>query len=183
MNIFFLHREPNIAAQQHCDKHVVKMIVEYSQLLSTAHRILDGHEYVDKTANGRSIKRWRHPNDKMDQNLCLACHVNHPSAIWTRSNIDHYRWLHDLLYFLIGEYRYRYGDKQHATELRMPYLLNCPENIPNVAWSDPPPAMKHFPQCIVPGDSVQSYRNYYHEAKRSFANWKRRGAPEWWMPK
>lgn len=42
MNIFVLDRDPYIAASYHCDKHVVKMIVEYAQLLSTAHRQLDG---------------------------------------------------------------------------------------------------------------------------------------------
>ena len=31
----------------HCDKHVVKMILEYAQLLSTAHRVLDGDEWAD----------------------------------------------------------------------------------------------------------------------------------------
>ena len=42
MNIFYLHNDPQIAAQMHCDKHVVKMILEYAQLLSTAHHELDG---------------------------------------------------------------------------------------------------------------------------------------------
>ena len=42
MNIFVLDRDPKLAAQQHLDKHVVKMILEYAQLLSTAHRMLDG---------------------------------------------------------------------------------------------------------------------------------------------
>ena len=46
MNIFFLHRDPEQAAKEHVDKHVVKMIVEYAQLLSTAHRMLDGIEYT-----------------------------------------------------------------------------------------------------------------------------------------
>jgi len=42
MNVFYLDRNPITAAQMHCDKHVVKMILEYAQLLSTAHRLLDG---------------------------------------------------------------------------------------------------------------------------------------------
>lgn len=42
MNIFALDRDPYTAASYHCDKHVVKMLVEYAQLLSTAHRQLDG---------------------------------------------------------------------------------------------------------------------------------------------
>lgn len=183
MNIFYLDPNPQTAAEYHCDKHVVKMIVEYSQLLSTAHRILDGTEYVDKTANGRSIKRWRHPDENMEKNLCLACHVNHPSAIWTRSNVGHYLWLRDLLDCLVTEYKHRYSNKQHATELRIPYLVNAPKNIPKIPWQDPPPAMKHFPQCIVRGNSVESYRNYYIEAKRSFATWKYRPTPEWYRAK
>lgn len=39
MNIFYLDENPSIAAAMHCDKHVVKMIVEYAQLMSTAHHI------------------------------------------------------------------------------------------------------------------------------------------------
>ena len=42
MNVFYLHRDPNICAQMHCDKHVVKMCIEYAQLMSTAHRVIDG---------------------------------------------------------------------------------------------------------------------------------------------
>ena len=58
MNIFYLNEDPRIAAEEHCDKHVCKMTIEYCQLLSTAHRALDGAEYYDKTKNGRRIKRW-----------------------------------------------------------------------------------------------------------------------------
>ena len=42
MNIFILDNDPVIAAQMQCDKHVVKMIVESAQMLSTVHRMLDG---------------------------------------------------------------------------------------------------------------------------------------------
>ena len=42
MNIFVLDMNPKTAAQLQCDKHVVKMIVESAQMLSTAHRMLDG---------------------------------------------------------------------------------------------------------------------------------------------
>ena len=41
MNVFFLDTRPDTAAEMHCDKHVTKMIIEYGQLLSTAHRVLD----------------------------------------------------------------------------------------------------------------------------------------------
>ncbi len=58
MNVFALHTDPRFAAQMHADKHVVKMAIEYAQLMSTAHRVLDGSLYQDKTSNGRNIKRW-----------------------------------------------------------------------------------------------------------------------------
>jgi len=95
MNIFFLDTDPKTAAQQHCDKHVVKMIIEYAQLLSTAHRILDGNLYLDKTANGRNIKRWR-LDDYRESILYKASHINHPSAIWAREDLSHYQWLWNL---------------------------------------------------------------------------------------
>jgi len=66
MNIFYLDHNPKTCAEQHCDKHVVKMIIEYAQLMSTAHRILDGKEYYDLTANNRKIKRWLLPDKRED---------------------------------------------------------------------------------------------------------------------
>ena len=56
MNIFYLHEDPIQNIKWHVDKHVVKMATEYAQLLSTAHRYLDGDMYIDKTANGRISK-------------------------------------------------------------------------------------------------------------------------------
>ena len=54
MNIFHLHEDPKICAEYHCDKHVVKMILETAQMLSTAYRKKLDHtkeyaiEYVNK---------------------------------------------------------------------------------------------------------------------------------------
>ena len=38
MNIFHLDKNPIKCAEYHCDKHVVKMILETSQMLSTAYQ-------------------------------------------------------------------------------------------------------------------------------------------------
>ena len=54
------------------------MPIEYAQLLSTAHRLLDGTMWIDRTANNRRIKRWRLDDDRED-NLYKAGHINHPS--------------------------------------------------------------------------------------------------------
>ena len=80
MNIFYLDEDPTKCAELHCDKHVCKMIIEYAQLLSTAHRVLDGKPYVSQTLGGRRIQRWEHPNYVMENVLYKASHVNHPSG-------------------------------------------------------------------------------------------------------
>lgn len=177
MNIFYLDRDVRLAAEYHCDKHVVKMILESAQLLSTAHRVLDGKMVIEANANGRKMKRWR-LDDSRENVLYKASHVNHPSAIWVRENMEHYRWLHNLMYFLIGEYKYRYGGKYHKCEAILQPLMDAPLNIDVGDWVDPPQAMPD--DAKVPGDSVEAYRNYYRLHKRRMANWKIRGTPNWY---
>ena len=51
MNIFYLSRDPVEAAKLQCDRHVVKMILETAQLLSTAHVELDGEQVAYKATH------------------------------------------------------------------------------------------------------------------------------------
>ena len=88
LHIFYLDENYETAAKQHLDKHVVKMIIEYAQLMSTAHRVLDGTQWYDKTAAGRKIARWEHPHPEKDQILYKASHINHPSGIWARESFS-----------------------------------------------------------------------------------------------
>ena len=56
----------------------------------------------------------------------------------------------------------------------------APINIKDVGLTEFAQAMTHYPDCMVKGDAVQAYRNYYHQAK-SFAKWEwGREAPTWW---
>ena len=175
MNIFYLDRDVKTCATYHNDKHVVKMILEYAQLLSTAHRMLDGSEYID-ASSGRRIKRWRLNDENMENMLYKASHINHPSAIWVRQSNNNYNWLMCLLQDLLQEYTYRYG-KIHATDRLVYWLRKPPANIPVGYFTQPTPAMPD--EYKVP-DSVQSYRNYYLGAKKTMAKWKKRPIPEWW---
>lgn len=181
MNIFYLDRDPKTAAQYHIDKHVVKMIIEYAQLMSTAHRLLDGDQYIDQTANGRKIKRWK-LDDYREPILYKASHINHPSAVWVRQELSHYQWLWNLASELCQEYRHRYGgaaDKQHKTSLVIQKLSFAPNNIPrNGLFGEPPQAMPE--DAKVPGDSITAYRNYYIKYKKAFATWKIREIPFWY---
>lgn len=180
MNIFALHLDPKVCAQMHVDKHVVKMILEYSQLLSTAHRVLDGKEGID-ASSGRRIKRWKLDNSISDNLLYKATHVNHPSAIWARESKANYQWLASLLVELCNEYTYRYGKVHKCEEIGLVkwFVQNVPKNISNKPFAQPTPAMPE--QYKVKGDSVKSYRNYYVGDKQRMASWKSRQVPEWWV--
>lgn len=175
MNIFFLHKDPILCAQQHCDKHVVKMIVEYAQLLSTAHRVIDGNLVRTTTQTGRKINRWI-LSDQRENLIYIATHVNHPSAQWVRHSKEHYNWLVAMWYELMNEYTFRYG-KNHRSGIIARTLLTQPTNISNNQWIDPPPAMPDVYK--IKNDSVLSYQNYYNISKRKFATWKNRTIPAW----
>jgi hypothetical protein len=186
MNIFYLDPNPQVCAEMHCDKHVVKMIIEYAQLMSTAHRVLDGEEYTDLTANGRRIKRWR-LNDAREPDLMKASHINHPSGIWCRSNRDNYIWLYHMWYNLCKEYTYRYGKVHSCTRLN-DHLYFPPNKIIKSQFYPPTPAMpieaKVIAEVAVPGrkyDTLLSYHKYYIEHKNRFAKWTKRSVPVWYI--
>lgn len=178
MNIFYLNHDTKTCAEQHVDKHVVKMIVEYAQLLSTAHRMLDGKEIEGRSKTGRKVKRYI-MEDKREDIIYKAVHYHHPSAVWARETKMQYLWLYDLFKKLGQEYTHRYG-KVHSTNFKLNEILaNAPNNIKQEGWREPTPAMSHYPQCIVPNDSIASYKNYYVEAKAYFAKWSKREVPAW----
>lgn len=175
MNIFYLDHDTKKCAEMHVDKHCVKMILEYAQLLSTTHRILDGQERKELTEKGRSVKRWV-LSDGRNDTLYSATHVNHPSAGWTRHTIANYNWLFRMFIDLMREYTYRYG-KIHSCARLIPYLKNPPTNIPDGEFTPPWRAMPD--EFKVDGDTIQSYRNYYLGAKSSMFSWKKRNTPDW----
>lgn len=176
MNIFALDSSPIISAQMMCDKHVVKMVIETAQLLSTAHRMIDGIMYVDKTANGRSIKRWR-LSDNRENLLYKASHINHPSNIWARQTNNNYNWLYCHFVGLCKEYTYRYG-KIHLTEAKLSNMLRSPPNYIEVGpLTRKPQAM---PDQYKREKSEDAYKAYYIGEKHGFAKWTRRPAPFWW---
>ena len=182
MNVFYLHKDPKVAAEMSCDKHVVKMILESAQLLSTAHRVLDGTEYYDKTKNGRKIKRWKHPNSNLEPLLYKAGWVKHPSTIWLFESAYNYMWLYKHMMALGDEYTKRYG-KKHLTITKLEDVLkHPPKNAKlNVKGYDATPAMPD--ECKIPGDVVGSYRKYYVMKKQAMASWKAPSTPPEWYTK
>ena len=182
MNIFVLDSNPAKAAEYHCDKHVLKMLLESAQMLSTMVHVLTPHEIeiVNSVETGEPVCMWR------GVKVYKPTHQNHPCAVWLRSGTKNVQWLLELCHGLNHQSEIRWHKpayKAHAivkgietnfmwTEGRLmsqnlalqPFVLAMPANIIELNL-----------------DPVTSYRLYYASAKRSFATWNRLGKkPYWW---
>lgn len=152
MNIFFLHPNPRRCARWHCDKHVVKMILESCQLLYTCHWALtsDAEPAYLHCAPSRGYK---------------PTHPNHPCGIWLRESLDNYRWLVALTKELILEYHYRYGGKTHSCEKHIEWLeMVEPEGLVSKGFTRPAQAM---PVQYRHSNATTAYRMFYlHDKDR-----------------
>jgi hypothetical protein len=177
MNMFYLSTRPHECAEWSVNSHCVKMILESAQLLSTAHRLLDGTQYTDKTKTGRNVKRWR-LDDWRENKLYSATHINHPCAVWCRETSANYRWLHDLTIEYCREYTYRYG-KTHKIDQSglLSDLSMLPHNIKIAKFTTPPSAMDT--KYVISDDPIINYRNYYKHGKMHLHKWKNRDMPYW----
>ena len=116
MNIFAVNSDPRIAALELPDKLIPKMIVESAQMLSTAHRVLDG----DATADTKGLYQ--------------KAYENHPSCVWVREDALNYWWLWMHALTLCEEYKWRFSVdgnlKSHKTVPVIHALQEPPVNIP-----------------------------------------------------
>lgn len=156
MNIFVLDYDPKSCAQMHCDKHVVKMILETAQLLCGVHHMT---------------------NQETEHVPYKLSHKNHPCSIWARECIENYIWLCDLGLELCEEYTYRYGKRHKSQEIIEWCLLNLPKIKENGTVTDFKLAMPD--ECKIDNNPILSYRKYYIDFKKDFAKWKNRDVPNW----
>ena len=168
MNIFILSWILENCAKYHCTKHVVKMILETTQLLSTCHHVI----------NSDQAQAWT------DQDLIYRkTHQNHPCSIWVRECKENYIWLCHLGLELCKEYAYRY-DKQptdHKCYSKLIFLIN---NVPELPSNN---GVITLPKLAMPDqykttDPVLSYRTYYLNDKSQMLVWRKRSPPSW-VPK
>jgi len=186
MNIFYLNNDPKLCAEMHLDKHVVKMILEYAQLLSTAHRVLDGTVSTRLSKSGRKQQYYPLAGER-DNFLYSATHVNHPSAVWVRHSYENYEWLYKLFIALLDEYTHRYG-RIHATARLIDALYTPPIHIPKgIGFTEPTPAMPNEVKVLrevatdrYEIDSIKSYHKYYIHNKVHIAKWTKREIPLWY---
>jgi hypothetical protein len=152
VNIFYLDTDIKRCAAYHCDKHVVKMILEYAQLLSTTtHQLLGVGPYK-------------------------PTHANHPCAIWTRKSEANFFYLVDLQEQLNLEYKKRYSGRDHKSYLVVRNELELP-TFTSTEFTEPP---KCVPDEYKHLDVVTAYREYYKKDKAYFCTWKTE-VPSWFI--
>ena len=179
MNIFVLAHKPHVAARMHCDKHVPKMIVESAQMLSTAHRILDGKPYRAPSKSGKTMVMHYHLWKNNDV-IYKAAYAGHPCTQGVMQSDLNYRYLFSLFSGLLTEFQLRFG-KEHKSAQLHHSLMDLPDNI-NTDLGQTPFVLAMPDECKTPSNAVASYRNYYHTYKARFAKWdKGRPAPHWWQ--
>lgn len=155
MNIFVLDKDPYEAAKLHCDLHVIKMILESAQMLSTACRI-NGLDFGYKKT-----------------------HVNHPCTKWVLESKQNWLWLYSLANKLNDEYMYRWCKTVPHKSMTVINGLPTP-SLPDIGLT--PFAIVVPDKYLVKNDPVLSYRNYYIGDKAKIARWKLRNTPEWFKP-
>jgi hypothetical protein len=151
MNIFLLDTNPRKCAAYHCDRHVVKMILESAQMLCTAHWM---------TGSRAPYK---------------ATHTSHPCSLWVRESIDNYRFLCRLGLGLCKEYTRRYG-KVHKTQNVIEW---CNANEPALLSRGRTPFAQAMPEEYKGSNAIEAYRRYYLGEKRGLLKYTNSRVPKW----
>ena len=187
MNIFVLDKDPVRAAQAHCDKHVVKMILESGQMLSTAHWL--GWQSMLKIDTGLKRKEFMErlaaEVDPRLRPLWKMTHVGHPCTQWTQRVWGNYMWHSRLGLALCDEYTRRYGRVHKAHEYHRWLNRHIPPTFEGSI--DNPVGITPFAVCMpddvkIADDPVGSYQNYYIVHKAPMARWAHSEKPVWFTP-
>lgn len=149
MNIFVLDNNVELSAQYHCDKHVVKMILETAQLLCSAHE--------------PGVAPYR------------RTHYNHPCSKWVRTTTGNYLWLADFGLALCREYTHRYGKRHKSQDVIEWAEESIPDSIP---LGDLTPFAQAMPDQFKHVNTVLAYRRYYNN-KQIDMRYTNREAPQW----
>jgi hypothetical protein len=153
MNIFLLDKNIRKCARYHCDQHVIKMILESTQILSTV----------------------LHSNGM--QTPYRPSHQKHPCVIWTGQSLQNWLWLRELVFQLNDEYKYRYNSLVNHKSYEIAKKLEVP-SLPILGLLEHPQIMPE--EYKVPRNPIKAYRNFYIFNKSRFATWRKRKAPEWY---
>ena len=137
-------------------------------------RALNKSENDQLNALKKEIKHL--PPEERPLTPYLPMMYNHPCTIWARSSLDNHEWTHCYGNALNEEYYYRYG-KRHKS-VAVINNLPLPTRMERLGFTEFGLAM---PDVLKDYDNpIQSYRDYYHLDKATFASWKYREKPSWW---
>ena len=150
MNIFVLDQNPVKAAIYQCDKHVVKMILETAQMLSTV-------------ISDYGVDLGYKPT-----------HRKHPCTLWAGRSRENFEWLVKHGMALSDEYTSRYG-KIHKSRAIIEAAKGHTMKLPVKGLT---PFAQAMPEKFKRPCAVQAYKSFYLGEKMSFATWKR-NKPNW----
>lgn len=162
MNIFATDRSPVASAQALPDKHLIKMILESAQILSTV-----AHGYGHDASP-----------------LYKPTHRHHPSVLWAGASPENCMWLLQHGIQMCMEYERRFG-RQHKTKdlLHALYLLQ------DQAYHLTPTEFVFVGPAETPGENVhERYRNYLNTKYKTWTDagkpptWTNAKPPEWYKP-
>ena len=164
MKIFFLDKTPEKSAQNLCDKHIHKMLLESAQMLSTA------------------VRKYEEDTDTLPlaEPIYKSAYPNHPMTKWVGFNKDNFTLAFENADEISKEYFKRFGKRHKSTRI-LDFIVDndMQTEIPEGFFSEPPQCM---PDKYRDKDYVTAYRRYYNTDKKYFAKWEKgRGCPEWWI--
>ena len=196
MNLFLLSLCKKACADHICNKHLIKMILETTQMAYSVQQGNGDEDYI------KTFKK-----DLLLNGLIMykMTHVKHPLNFWARHKKEHYDWMVSYGLELCRVYTNRYK-KVHKCEAHLSKLkekgfvaskikVEIPEKGVK-AYKDIPEDFEYFPMCF--GDEVEhclvrdengdimgvaSYREYYmSKLKKMKMVWPEE-EPEWFERK
>lgn len=176
MNIFLLDNDFRINASYYVDKHVVKMPLEYSQMLSTAYWVTKELGFCPRELDRNEIKAVL--DSYVPGTFYKPTHINHPCNVWVRSSRENFLWLLELSSHLEKEWLYRFPKPAGTSHKAVTVARNIP-----YPRSILPLGLTELPQC-VPEEcqaekTIDAYKKYYNIHKKHIHKWTKRQVPIW----
>lgn len=166
MNFFYTNSDAITMAKDHPKVLMRKMIVEYTQMLSTNKRLLDGElrkvwirKITEKKQDDGSyicqvrdrLVDWYHLDGDEYEDILgrtflkshfyyKVSHANHPSTKWMRESLANYNFALKVTLHLCAMYKADHEDgNEHKTErVTRTIADNLPVNISDKSFSEPP---------------------------------------------
>ena len=155
MNIFITDLNPIVAAQNLCDIHIPKMLLESTQMLSNAFHL-------------------NNPNLAP----CAKSMIKHPCSVWALESRQNFSWLLSHTIEINNEYTKRFN-KIHSYDPKIEFISKNHKSL-SFEKHDLTPHVQVMPKIYHGQNVVSAYRSYY-VAEKNFAKW-RHGtqAPDWY---